>query len=189
MAGAHYVNNAELLQALIDWREKIKEAEESGDEPPGVPNYVGECLLKIATHLSYKANFINYSYREDMILDGVENCLMYIKNFDPSKSSNPFSYFTQIIYYAFLRRIAKEKKQAYVKQKLIHQMPFEMFELQDHDDDGDYQNAYLTFMQNNSDFDDFSERKKEKKKAKKEKTALENLLGEEDDGQGLAGKS
>ena len=143
MAGTHYVNNADFLQALIDWHAKIKEAEESGDEIPRVPNFVGECLLKIATHLSYKANFINYSYREDMILDGVENCLLYIRNFDPSKSSNPFSYFTQIIFYAFLRRIAKEKKHAYVKQKLIHQMPFEMFELQDHDEDGAYQNAYL----------------------------------------------
>ena len=191
MAGNHYVNNAEFLQALIDWHTKIKEAEYAGEEKPRVTNYVGECLLKIATHLSYKANFINYSYREDMILDGVENCLLYIRNFDPAKSSNPFSYFTQIIYYAFLRRIAKEKKQSYVKQKLIHQMPFELFELQDHDEDGAYANAYLAFMQNNSDFDDFIERKNEKKKAAKaekaakEKNALENLISEEDDSQGV----
>ena len=81
--------------------------------------YVGDCFLKIATHLSYKPNFVNYPFREDMICDGIENCLQYIDNFDPEKSSNPFAYFTQIIYYAFLRRIQKEKKQLEIKQKII----------------------------------------------------------------------
>ena len=103
MAGNHYVNNAEFLQALIDWHTKIKEAEDAGEEKPRVPNYVGECLLKIATHLSYKANFINYSYREDMVMDAVENCIKAIMNYDinkPTRTGNPnaFSYFTQIIW-------------------------------------------------------------------------------------------
>lgn len=114
---AHYVNNADFLAAIVEMRAKKKYAEENGLPKPQVSNYIGECILKIATHLSYKPNFINYSYRDDMILDGVENCIQYIDNFDPSKSNNPFAYFTQIIYYAFLRRIQKEKKQLYIKHK------------------------------------------------------------------------
>ena len=75
--------------------------------------------MQIAVHLSYKSNFINYGFREDMISDGIENCIQYIHNFDPDKSKNPFAYFTQIIYYAFLRRIQKEKKSLYVKYKSL----------------------------------------------------------------------
>ena len=107
---AQYVNNADFLAAIVEMRAKKKEAEEKGLPKPIVSNYIGECILKIATHLSYKPNFINYSYRDEMISDGIENCLQYIDNFDPTKSNNPFAYFTQIIWYAFLRRIAKEKK-------------------------------------------------------------------------------
>lgn len=167
MAETHYVDNEKFLNALIEWKKAVAEAEEAGEERPQVPNYVGECILKIATHLSYKSNFINYSYRDDMILDGVENCLMYIHNFDPSKSNNPFAYFTQIIYYAFLRKISKEKKQSYVKQKMLHQMPIEGFDVQDHDDDGEYRNAYLDYMQSNNEFDDYLEAKRQKRKDKK----------------------
>jgi hypothetical protein len=175
--GKHYVNNADFLKAIIEWKELVNQANESGNDPPNITNYIAECFLKIATHLSYKANFINYSYREDMILDGVENCLMIVKNFDPAKSSNPFAYFTQVIYFAFLRKIAKEKKQSYIKQKLIQQMPFEAFELQDQDTGDGFHNTYLEFMQQNNDFDDFIERKKEKRKKKaKENSSLEDLL-------------
>ena len=180
MSKTHYVNNADFYEAIKAFSEKVKEAEESGEEKPRVPEYIGDCILKIATHLSYKPNFINYSYREDMILDGVENCLQYINNFDPSKSKNPFAYFTQIIYYAFLRRIAKEKKQSYIKSKMIMDMPFEAFELQNHDEDGAFHNAYLEFMQQHSDFEDPYERKKAAKKAAKKDT-LENFMGEVND--------
>jgi hypothetical protein len=114
---ANYVDNKMFLQSIIDYKEKVKQNEIAGKGPPRVPEYVGECILKIATHLSYSHNFINYSFREDMISDGIENCLMYFDNFDPTKTKNPFGYFTQIIYYAFLRRIGKEKKQQYVKYK------------------------------------------------------------------------
>ena len=106
----YYVNNKEFLAAITDYREKVFAAKESGDPRPRVTNYLGSCFLKIATHLSYKPNFVNYMFREDMICDGIENCLKYIDNFNPEKSKNPFAYFTQIIYYAFLRRIQKEKK-------------------------------------------------------------------------------
>ncbi len=112
---AHYVDNEEFLVAMVAWKVTLAEAEASGDPKPGVTEYIGKCFLDIATHLSYRPNFIGYSYREEMISDGIENCLMYCSNFDPAKSSNPFSYFTQIIYYAFLRRIQKEKKQQYIK--------------------------------------------------------------------------
>lgn len=177
---AHYVNNADFLKAISEYKTKVKEAEEQGLPKPIVSNYIGECILKIANHLSYKPNFINYSYRDDMILDGIENCIQYIDNFDPAKSNNPFAYFTQIIYYAFLRRIAKEKKQAYIKGKLIQDMPFEAFELQEQDETGEFHNAYLEFMQNNHTFDDsFIERKKEKKK--KKQVSLDNFIGEEND--------
>lgn len=176
----HYVNNADFLVAISEYRRQVQEAKEKNLPKPIISNYIGECILKIATHLSYKPNFINYSYRDDMILDGIENCIQYIDNFDPAKSNNPFSYFTQIIYYAFLRRIAKEKKQTYIKGKLLQNMPFEAFELQDHEDDKDFHNAYLEFMQNNSNFDDFIERKKEAKK-KKTQTNLDEFIELQDD--------
>ena len=115
----YYVNNKELLEAMTSYKERVIYAKEHGKPKPRVSNYVGDCLLNIATHLSYKPNFVNYPFREDMICDGIENCLQYIDNFDPEKSSNPFAYFTQIIYYAFLRRIQKEKKQLEIKQKIL----------------------------------------------------------------------
>jgi hypothetical protein len=172
---AHYVNNADFLAAIKEYKQKVLEAEESGAPKPQVSNYIGECILKIATHLSYKPNFINYSYKDDMILDGIENCIQYIDNFDPTKSSNPFAYFTQIIFYAFLRRIAKEKKQSYIKNKLIKEMPFEMFETQDHDDDGAFKNAYLDYMQANQNEDDYFERKVAASAAAKKKKKQSSL--------------
>ena len=121
----HYVNNKELLQALIVYREKVAHAKENDLPKPRITNYLGECFLKIATHLSYKPNFVNYMFRDDMISDGIENCVQYIHNFDPEKSRNPFAYFTQIILYAFLRRIQKEKKQLDIKTKIIERSGFD----------------------------------------------------------------
>ncbi len=121
----HYVNNKELLEALIVYRTKVAEAKEKGLTKPKITNYLGECFLKIVTHLSYKPNFVNYMFREDMISDGIENCVQYIHNFDPEKSRNPFAYFTQIIHYAFLRRIQKEKKQLDIKTKIIERTGYD----------------------------------------------------------------
>lgn len=115
----HYVDNEQFLKEMTAYRSAVLEADASGKERPRVPNSIGVSLLKIATHLARKPNFANYSFREDMVSDGVENCLLYISNFDPEKSKNPFAYFTQIIYYAFLRRIQREKKQMYVKYKTM----------------------------------------------------------------------
>ena len=131
----HYVNNKEFLEALIVYRGKCAEAEEKGQPRPRITNYLGSCFLKIATHLSYKPNFVNYMFREDMISDGIENCVQYIKNFDPEKSRNPFAYFTQIIHYAFLRRIQKEKRQMDIKDKLIEKSGYdEVFSTDNKDD-------------------------------------------------------
>src|SRR5210317_2109539 len=121
----HYVNNKKLLDAMVEYRIKCKRAKENGTAPPPISNYLGDCFLKIATHLSYKPNFVNYMFREDMISDGIENCVQYIHNFDPEKSKNPFAYFTQIIHYAFLRRIQKEKKQLDIKTKIIEKTGFD----------------------------------------------------------------
>lgn len=125
-----YINNADFLAALVEYK---KRKADNPNEP--IPNYIGECFMKIAEGLSHKPNFINYTYREEMIGDGIENCLMYFENFNPEKSNNPFAYFTQIIYYAFLRRIAKEKKQTYIKYKATEQFgildEFEMMEMED----------------------------------------------------------
>ena len=130
----HYVNNKEFLEALVVFKAKCTAAKEAGEPRPQISNYIGECFLKIATHLSYKPNFVNYMFKDDMVCDGIENCVQYINNFDPEKSKNPFAYFTQIIHYAFLRRIQKEKKQLEIKQKIIERSGFE--EVMTADQDG-----------------------------------------------------
>lgn len=176
---AHYVDNIKFLEAMTEYKNALKDAEESGQDTPIVPDYIGECLMKISTKLSYSPNFINYSYRDDMVLDGIENCLQYIHNFDPNKSKNPFAYFTQIVWYAFLRRIAKEKKQSYIKGKMIQEIPFEAFEVQEHDDDGHYANTYIDFMQAHGTFDTSSYEKKKEKVKKKDLPTLEDFIDED----------
>ena len=121
----HYVNNKEFLAAIVEYKEKVALAEERGEAKPRITNYLGECFLKIATHLSFKPNFVNYMFKDDMVCDGIENCVQYINNFNPEKSKNPFAYFTQIIHYAFLRRIQKEKKQLEIKTKIIEKTGFD----------------------------------------------------------------
>ncbi len=169
----HYVKNEEFLAALIDYKAKCVQAEKDGKSEPPIPNYIGECFLKIAEHLLRKPNFISYSFRDEMISDGIENCLMYFRNFDPDKSKNPFAYFTQIIYYAFLRRIMKEKKQLYVKYKATEQFGIldeaEMFE----DQDGNYKQFEM--YENISEFIHNFEENKKKKKAKTTK-GVDNFL-------------
>ena len=129
----HYVDNEKFLEVMGDYREKFLQAKDDETERPMLPEYAGECFLKIAERLSHRPNFINYAFREEMVSDGIENCVMYASNFNPEKSKNPFAYFTQIIYFAFLRRIEKEKKQLYIKYKTMDE--FSM--LEDHSDMGD----------------------------------------------------
>ena len=131
----HYVDNKKFLQEITNYRLAVEAAKRNDEEKPRITHYLAECFLKIATHLSYRPNFINYMYKEDMISDGVENCVQYIDNFDPAKSKNPFAYFTQIIYYAFLRRIAKEKRQMDIRDKIIEKSGYEQVFHSDNNDD------------------------------------------------------
>ena len=171
----HYINNADFLAALVEYQKSCDIAKKEKKEDPPIPNYLGECFLKIAEHLSRKPNFISYSFRDEMIADGIENCLMYFRNFDPVKSNNPFAYFTQIIYYAFLRRIQKEKKQLYVKYKATEQIgildEFEMFE------DADGHQKQFQLYDNISEFIQTFEENKRKKKEGKSK-GLEKFISD-----------
>ena len=172
----HYINNADFLKALIDYKDKSELAKKENRPPPVIPNYIGECFMKIAEGLSHKPNFINYTYREEMMSDGIENCLMYFNNFDPTKSNNPFAYFTQIIYYAFLRRISKEKKQLYVKYKATEQMgildEMEMLEFEDGT------TKQFELYENIAEFIENYEIAHEKKKEEKKPKGIEKFLGE-----------
>lgn len=180
---AHYVDNKQLYACIVEYRQKVLEAKEKGTLRPQIPNYVGHCILMIANRLSTKPNFINYSYREEMISDGVENCICYIDNFDPLKSTNPFAYFTQIIYYAFLRRILKEKKQLYIKHKsLEHSMILNQLIEQSEFDEKDMTPAYVD-LDNENMFDfikTFEDNLLSKKK--KRKKGIENFLEDEAEG-------
>ena len=161
----HYVNNKELLQALtvyrsaveVSYRKEFKidlsempnnERAKQWNGKPTISNYLGSCFLKIATHLSYKPNFVNYMFREDMISDGIENCIQYIHNFDPEKSKNPFAYFTQIIHYAFLRRIQREKRQLDIKNKIVEKTGFETLMTADSNLTSEYRNDYNAIREN-----------------------------------------
>tara|TARA_B100000287_G_scaffold11408_1_gene11517 strand:+ start:2751 stop:3230 length:480 start_codon:yes stop_codon:yes gene_type:complete len=137
----HYVDNKKFLEEITKYRQEVDSAKLNDLPKPRITHYLAECFLKIATHLSYRPNFINYMFKEDMISDGVENCVQYIDNFDPAKSKNPFAYFTQIIYYAFLRRIAKEKRQMDIRDKLIEKSGYEQVFHSDNNDDHSEMNS------------------------------------------------
>jgi DNA-directed RNA polymerase specialized sigma subunit len=158
----HYVNNKEFLAALIEYKKQIREAAEKeipgiteeqlktwkSPNKPRITNYLGECFLKIATHLSYKTNFINYIFIDDMISDGIENCVQYIHNFNPEKSQNPFAYFTQIIHYAFLRRIQREKRQLEIKNKILEKTGYDEVFVDDNQIDGGNYSDYNSIKEN-----------------------------------------
>jgi hypothetical protein len=122
----HYVNNPEFLKEMKVHIAAVRKAKKSGEPEPKVSDYIGECIVSIANKLANKPNFVNYPFREEMISDGIENSLQYLNNFNPRKSSNPFAYFTQIIYFAFVRRIQKEKKHLYTKYRVIEESLSEM---------------------------------------------------------------
>jgi len=166
----HYVDNKVFLQAMIEYKDRCEKAEKRKRKKPPVTNYIGECFLKIANHLSYRPNFINYTFRDDMISDGIENCLQYLDNFNPKKSNNPFAYFTQIIYYAFIRRIQKEKKQTNIKYRMIEQGNIDEFSVLPGDKDNDYKNQFLEFLRKNKPSDETPNKKEKKKKKRKRRT-------------------
>ncbi len=171
----HYVNNKEFYESIRIYINQCRVAEQTNTETPKVTEYLGECFFKIAQRIATKPNFANYTFKEDMVLDGVENCLRYILNFNPDKSKNPFSYFTTVITYSFIRRIEKEKKYTYVKLKAMEN------ELHKHDSIGnlnsfdssnfsvDGENMYDNFFQFIKDYEENKKTKNEKKKKPKNK--------------------
>lgn len=170
----HYVDNAKFLAALTEYKEQSAKALAEGKEKPPIPNYIGECFLMIARNFSHKPNYINYTYRDEMISDGVENCLMYFENFDPEKSSNPFGYFTQIIYFAFLRRIFKEKKQLYVKYKSTE--AYGLLDEYEEIEGYDGHNPQFEMYDNISEFIETYEESRKKKKQEVKPKGIENFL-------------
>ena len=168
----HYIDNEKFLKEIVIYKREYNEAKSKNEEPPMISEYLGECFMKIAQRLSFRPNFINYAFKDDMISDGIENCVQYIKNFNPEKSSNPFAYFTQIIYYAFIRRIQKEKKQLYVKYKTMESSSSlsENIEVSTNDSDKGYNQETMNADQKANMYDfikNFEDAKKAKSVAKK----------------------
>ena len=175
----HYVNNKEFLLAMINYRKAVNKAKREKKPKPPVTDYIGSCFLKIANHLSFRPNFINYTFRDDMISDGIENCLQYLDNFNPKTSNNPFAYFTQIIYYAFVRRIQKEKKQVTIKNRLITESNYDDMTLQP-GEDKEFKNQFTEFLKKNMPVEEqqkiADDLAKKKKKRKKKKTSNLNYF-------------
>lgn len=161
---AHYVNNKTLLECIEKYQKQKNEAIQNNTTLPKIPEYFGEAIIQIATRFSRRSNFIGYSFRDEMISDAIEHALVAADKFDPNKSSNPFSYITTMVYYSFIRRIAKEKRQSYIRSKLIQDMPIDSFDIQGHDDDNDFMNNYMAFIQSHQNFDDTQEKKVPKQK-------------------------
>lgn len=182
----HYVDNKLLYTEMIKYLGRLTEAKDKAvptSEYPRVPEYIGLAIYKIATHLATKPNFSGYSYKEEMISDGIENCLMYLHNFNPDKSKNPFAYFTTIIYYAFLRRIQKEQKQQYIKQKSLINSSIMNTLVDQSEDSAHFAAAYVHLNDERSNELILKfEKDKPLLKAKKKK-GIENFLGDPDDEQ------
>ena len=177
---AHYVDNAKFLEAMIEYKREYNKSKENNKELPQISEYLGSVFLKIAQRLSFRPNFINYAFKNDMISDGIENCLHYIHNFNPEKSNNPFAYFTQIIYYAFIRRIQKEKKQLYIKYKSMqnYEIAPEYMDQEKSNNNfvslSDYENSDFKVMVD--DFVDTFEKSRKKKAVKKSESNLELFM-------------
>lgn len=158
----HYVNNKDLLECIKDYQARKQQALDSGGPLPKIPEYFGAAIIEIATRFSRRPNFIGYSYRDEMIADAIEHALVAADKFDPTKSSNPFSYITTMVYYSFISRISREKRQSYIRSQLIRDMPVDSFDVQAQDEDNDFMNNYMAFIQSHQNFDDSAFKKKPK---------------------------
>lgn len=194
----NYVDNNRFYREIVEFKKKEEECRQKGLPEPRLPEYIGECIWKIANKLSNKPCFINYSFRDEMISDGIENCIMYFKDFDINKTQNPFAYFTQVIYYAFLRRINKEEKNRYTVYKnfqhtIIHGSPQSHFDTFDGDnlsrnnmwDEGNETGLTPKMYDNINDFMYRFEKKEEVKKQKRKevKEGLTKFYEEDKDEQ------
>ena len=164
----HYVDNQRFLEEITEYQDIRNTAKDNGEELPPCPEYIGEC-------------FMNFTYKDDMISDGIENCVQYMNNFNPEKSKNPFAYFTQIIYYAFVRRIQKEKKQLYIKYKTMDSNASlgGNVEVSQHDQEQNYVFETMTPDQKANMYDFISnfENTKKKKKVVKKQSTIEMFMG------------
>jgi hypothetical protein len=184
MSSKHYINNRTLLESLIKYKAGVDEAKKKGSLPPRIPEYIGECFYKIATRLSTKYKFVNYTFRDEMIADAVENCVAAVNNFDPAKSSNPFAYFTQIIGNAFIRRIMKEKKQTYVKYKYMQKMMADgaLASQQEMDEVKDIDSSFANMDKVNDVIRDYETYMKNSlEKSRKAKKGIEKFIKEDDE--------
>lgn len=184
----HYVDNKKFLEVIKTYQKACRKAKREKLPKPPIPNYLGECLMKIAQHYAYMPSYSRYSFLEEMMGDAIENCIMYFDNFDPKKSSNPFAYFTQITYYAFLRRIAKEKKSQYLKYKVMENSVLFADPNQYGIDENDVLDSssnlkpfeiYDNIREFTHNFEQKQVEKKNKAASKKEKKGLENFYDEE----------
>lgn len=168
-----YINNNDFLQALKDYKQSVVDAEQSHKPRPKMPNYIGECFMKLATNLAKKGNFSSYTWKDEMIEDAIENQILYFHNFDPEKSSNPFAYFTQICNYAFIRRIAKEKKQQYIKYKTA-----ENFSLMEEDEaiEGEFDTQFMLYENNYEFIEQYEQNMKKKKEIVHKPKGIELFL-------------
>jgi hypothetical protein len=178
----HYVDNKKFHEEMVLYKNHCADVKKKDPDSlvPIIPDYIGDCFMRIAERLSLRPNFVNYAFRDEMIADGIENCVQSAHNFNPEKSSNPFSYFTQIIYYAFIRRIQKEKKQLYIKYKSIHNnsMLSDSVDLSAHDNEGQFNVEVLSEEQKANIYKfvgDF-ERARDAKKVKKPSTGANTLV-------------
>ena len=185
----HYVNNREFSEAVVEYCTEAQKSKSEGVTVPVVPDYIASCFLKIAEGLSHKANFVRYTYREEMVMDAVENCLKAIENYNieaatRSGKPNAFAYFTQISWYAFLRRIQKEKKQQDIKMKFISEA--DVSEFLDEDEIGSFYNQTSPFVDTlrmridavKSADDEFKEYAKEEKKRKRRAVHVDSDLSD-----------
>jgi hypothetical protein len=178
----HYVDRKEFYAAMVEYRRQTQEAKERGEEKPPVSSYLAKCFLDIASHLTYRRNFYNYSYKDEMIMDGVEVCLRYAHNFNPEKSNHPFSYFNKLCWQAFVHRIKKEKAQQAIKGQLILQYSVDSLFEESEEMDADINNHVIEYIKENS-FIAATEPPKKKRTQTYTKSGIELFMTEEENGE------
>ena len=176
----HYIDNDVFFKAMSEWKLDVIIARNKNQPDPPVTDYIGECFLKICENIKYRPNFINYTYHDDMVSDGLESCLLYAHNFNPDKSKNAFSYFTQIVFYAYVRRIKKEQKQSFVRYKVIEHEGL-LNNTANHIETADESDkkiltAYTDYLKSHDHYGEMIEKQKKKREKKKQVGGLEDFL-------------